>query len=168
MAHWKPINCAFGRLYVRKNIINLQFKSLSSVFSRGLFLSKYTPSRNISSKSFGIYHYVNQSKGVVKGSAILSLRSSVQRSATRINAVSLPTISSQRLFHTTLPRGAIPPLLWVLLRPFANVAAVLFGRTFRKMWQKLPQEKRNVIINRLKQKKQQIIGKNLCIGHASV
>ena len=83
---------------------------------------------------------------------------SPHKPAARVYAEWLLNAGSKRLFHTTSPKRAVPPFLWVLLRPFANVAAVVFGRAFRKMWQKLPQERRTAIINRLKQKKKQILG----------
>ena len=154
MALYKSLTFAFQNLTIHRNIMKAQFKSCPSIFLRGILPSKCTLSRNFSIKSTRLCHC----KGFVKGVGILSLRSSIKKTA-RILPFSLPTTASQRLFHVTQPKRAVPPLLWVLLRPFASVAAVLFGRTFRKIWQNLPQEKRNMIITRLKHKKRQILGK---------
>lgn len=70
----------------------------------------------------------------------------------------MPICTCSRLFHTSLPRKAIPPLLWVVLRPFVNVAAIVFGRLFKKIWKRLPQEKRDKIVQRLKIHKHKIAG----------
>ncbi|XP_034251682.1 metalloendopeptidase OMA1, mitochondrial-like [Thrips palmi] len=63
-----------------------------------------------------------------------------------------------QLFHTTAPQKAIPPLVWVVLRPFANVAAALFGRFFRRFWQRLPPEKRDRIILSLRKRRRTLLG----------
>lgn len=63
-----------------------------------------------------------------------------------------------RPFHTTSSQKAIPPLVWVVLRPFANVAAVLFGRLFRRFWQRLSPEKRDKIILSLRKRKRPLLG----------
>lgn len=87
-----------------------------------------------------------------------SFTTSCCKSPANVAAKTVPKYSQQQSFHTTPPQKAIPPALWLLLRPFANFAAILFGRYFRKIWQRLPQAKRDKIILRIKRNKQKLIG----------
>ncbi|KAL5020934.1 hypothetical protein ScPMuIL_000089 [Solemya velum] len=45
-------------------------------------------------------------------------------------------LGQTRAFHFTR-RNDVPPIIWVVVRPIANIIAILAGRGLRKWWQKL-------------------------------
>uniref|UniRef100_A0A1A8HSM5 Metalloendopeptidase OMA1, mitochondrial n=3 Tax=Nothobranchius TaxID=28779 RepID=A0A1A8HSM5_NOTKU len=48
--------------------------------------------------------------------------------------------------HTSVPRRALPvPLLWMVLKPLQKLAAILLGRSIRKWWRVLPQNRRQLM-----------------------
>uniref|UniRef100_A0A3B3BMR3 Metalloendopeptidase OMA1, mitochondrial n=1 Tax=Oryzias melastigma TaxID=30732 RepID=A0A3B3BMR3_ORYME len=56
-----------------------------------------------------------------------------------------PTAPPRR-FHTSPRRSAAPaPLLWLLLKPLQKVAAMLLGRSLRKWWNALPENRRELM-----------------------
>jgi metalloendopeptidase OMA1, mitochondrial len=58
---------------------------------------------------------------------------------------------SIRKFSTTEPKKVlIPQLAWIIVKPISKLGALIFGRTFRKWWQKLPKNKQDVFKNHLK------------------
>ncbi|XP_063609673.1 metalloendopeptidase OMA1, mitochondrial-like [Penaeus indicus] len=65
----------------------------------------------------------------------------------RTNQIS-PGLQSRRAIQTTRPQN-VNPLLVAVLRPVSKVAAVLVGRGFRKWWQSLPKQKRELFIQHL-------------------
>ncbi|KAK3909471.1 Metalloendopeptidase OMA1, mitochondrial [Frankliniella fusca] len=81
-----------------------------------------------------------------------------QNSASRISDSILFQPIQCRLFHTSQSRKAIPPVVWLIFRPIANIAAVIFGRIFKKAWKRLSPEKRDKIISRLKRNRSKILG----------
>ncbi|XP_015251210.1 PREDICTED: metalloendopeptidase OMA1, mitochondrial [Cyprinodon variegatus] len=49
-------------------------------------------------------------------------------------------------FHTSTPRRALPaPLLWMLLKPLQKLLAILLGRSVRKWWVALPDNRRQLV-----------------------
>ncbi|XP_038162860.1 metalloendopeptidase OMA1, mitochondrial isoform X2 [Cyprinodon tularosa] len=49
-------------------------------------------------------------------------------------------------FHTSTPRRALPaPLLWMLLKPLQKLLAILLGRSVRKWWVALPDNRRQLM-----------------------
>lgn len=66
------------------------------------------------------------------------------------NSFKLGTFTTKRQFSISQSNKAIPPLLWVLVKPLTKLSAILFGRSFRKWWQKLPEVKRTLFLNHLK------------------
>uniref|UniRef100_A0A8C7Y8Y1 Metalloendopeptidase OMA1, mitochondrial n=1 Tax=Oryzias sinensis TaxID=183150 RepID=A0A8C7Y8Y1_9TELE len=51
-----------------------------------------------------------------------------------------------RCFHASPRRGAVPaPLLWLVLKPLQKVAAMLLGRSLRKWWKALPENRRELM-----------------------
>lgn len=56
----------------------------------------------------------------------------------------------RKLFHVTAARQALPPVIIIILRPLSKVAAILFGRAFRKWWRALPPDRKRDLILRLK------------------
>ncbi|XP_078801759.1 metalloendopeptidase OMA1, mitochondrial [Oryzias latipes] len=54
--------------------------------------------------------------------------------------------SPGRCFHASPRRGAVPaPLLWLVLKPLQKVAAMLLGRSLRKWWKALPENRRELM-----------------------
>jgi hypothetical protein len=64
----------------------------------------------------------------------------------------------RKLFHVTASRQALPPVFIIILRPLSKIAAILFGRTFRKWWRALPADKKQDLILRLKRSKMVLLG----------
>ena len=60
------------------------------------------------------------------------------------------SIRCRRQFSTSTPKQAIPPLLWMFLKPITKLGAILAGRGFRKWWTALPQMKKQIFIDHLK------------------
>ncbi|XP_007550656.1 metalloendopeptidase OMA1, mitochondrial-like isoform X1 [Poecilia formosa] len=49
-------------------------------------------------------------------------------------------------FHTSTPRRALPaPLLWMVLKPLQKLLAILLGRSLRKWWGSLPDNRRQLV-----------------------
>lgn len=69
----------------------------------------------------------------------------------------------RKLFHVTATRQALPPVFFIILRPLSKVAAILFGRTFRKWWQSLPPNKKQELILRLKKNRMALLGEFLFV-----
>jgi hypothetical protein len=67
----------------------------------------------------------------------------------------------RKLFHVTATRQALPPVFLIILRPLSKVAAILFGRTFRKWWRALPPDRKQDLILRLKNNKVALLGELL-------
>lgn len=67
----------------------------------------------------------------------------------------------RKLFHVTATRQALPPVFIIILRPLSKVAAILFGRTFRKWWRALPPDRKQDLIHRLKKNKMALLGELL-------
>ena len=66
-----------------------------------------------------------------------------------LKAFNLGNIQS-RQFHITHSKKALPPLIWVLIKPISKFGAIVFGRSFRKWWKSLPDLKRKIFITHLK------------------
>lgn len=67
----------------------------------------------------------------------------------------------RKLFHVTATRQALPPVFIIILRPLSKLAAILFGRTFRKWWRALPPDRKQDLILRLKKNKTALLGELL-------
>lgn len=49
-------------------------------------------------------------------------------------------------FHTSAPRRAIPaPLVWMVLKPLQKLMAIILGRSIRKWWVALPDNRRQLL-----------------------
>ncbi|XP_042887339.1 metalloendopeptidase OMA1, mitochondrial-like [Penaeus japonicus] len=59
-----------------------------------------------------------------------------------------PGVQPRRAIQTTRPRN-VNPILMAVLRPITKVAAVMVGRGFRKWWQSLPKQKREMFLQHL-------------------
>ncbi|XP_068581565.1 metalloendopeptidase OMA1, mitochondrial [Cebidichthys violaceus] len=60
---------------------------------------------------------------------------------------SCPVLLGQcgHLFHTSAPAKALPvPLLWMVLKPLQKLAAIILGRSIRKWWVALPDNRRQL------------------------
>lgn len=72
----------------------------------------------------------------------LGFHSALKRSSPRSSAA----VSRCELFHTSSPRGAIPaPLLWMVLKPLQKLVAIILGRSIRKWWATLPDNRRQLL-----------------------
>ncbi|XP_029988000.1 metalloendopeptidase OMA1, mitochondrial [Sphaeramia orbicularis] len=50
------------------------------------------------------------------------------------------------LIHTSAPRRALPaPLIWMVLKPLQKVMAIILGRSIRKWWVALPDNRRDLM-----------------------
>lgn len=67
-------------------------------------------------------------------------------------------LQSCRRFHTTTPNLAVPPVVWIILRPLLKVGAVVFGRRIRKWWQGMSAKERQKILSTLRQGNRTIVG----------
>lgn len=67
-------------------------------------------------------------------------------------------LQSCRRFHTTTPNYALPPVVWIILRPILKVGAILFGRRIRKWWQGMSTKERQKILSALRQGNRTIVG----------
>jgi hypothetical protein len=67
----------------------------------------------------------------------------------------------RKLFHVTATRQALPPIFIIILRPLSKVAAIVFGRSFRKWWKALPPDRKQDLILRLKKNKMALLGELL-------
>lgn len=63
-----------------------------------------------------------------------------------------------RMFHTTTPKRAVPPIVWIILRPILKVGAIVFGRRIRKWWQGMSAKERQKILSTLRQGNRTIVG----------
>jgi len=72
----------------------------------------------------------------------------------------LPLISQRTSaqFHTSPPTKAIPPTLFLLIRPIVKGLAFLTGRNIRKWWKALPKEKKDLFWAKTREKKGKIAG----------
>jgi hypothetical protein len=69
----------------------------------------------------------------------------------------------RRLFHVTASRQALPPVFIIILRPLSKIAAILFGRAFRKWWGALPPDRKQNLLLRFKRNKMALLGElTLC------
>ncbi|CAL8098931.1 unnamed protein product [Orchesella dallaii] len=64
----------------------------------------------------------------------------------------------QRCFRTSSRRDAIPPFVVMVLGRLAKVVAMLFGRTVRRWWQKLPPEEKAVYAKKVRRNRYLISG----------
>jgi hypothetical protein len=88
--------------------------------------------------------------------SLLLSSSQTSRLTNRESSINVKLV--QRLFSTTPNRSAIPPILWLLLKPVTKIGAILAGRGFRKWWTALPNIKRTLFIDHLKRNKFRYIG----------
>lgn len=64
----------------------------------------------------------------------------------RSSAINPAEVSSCGHFHTSTPRGAIPaPLVWMVLKPLQKLVAIILGRSIRKWWVALPDNRRQLL-----------------------
>ena len=64
--------------------------------------------------------------------------------------------------RTSAVRSApLPPTVWLVLRPITKLAAVLFGRAYRKWWQALPKDKRAVFLASTRRNRRKIAGEEV-------
>lgn len=67
-------------------------------------------------------------------------------------------LQSCKWFHTTAPKRAVPPVIWIILRPILKVGAMVFGRRIRKWWQGLSAKERQKVLSSLRQGNRTIVG----------
>jgi len=72
------------------------------------------------------------------------------------NGYKLPVLKE---IHTSPSRKAIPPIVWVFLRPILNISVIVFGKLFKKWWKKQPPESKREFWSKLRRNKYTIIGK---------
>ncbi|XP_043192105.1 metalloendopeptidase OMA1, mitochondrial-like [Amphibalanus amphitrite] len=71
--------------------------------------------------------------------------------------------------RTSAPRPApLPPAVWLVLRPITKLAAVLFGRAYRKWWQALPKNKRAVFMASVRRNRRKIAAASALVGGLSL
>ena len=51
----------------------------------------------------------------------------------------------RKSFHTTVPSKAVPPVLYLMIKPLTRLAAALIGKTARVAWRRLPAERKILI-----------------------
>lgn len=73
----------------------------------------------------------------------------------------------KRSLHTSNPNKALPPIVWVVLRPLLRVGAIITGRSLRKWWRNLPKNKRDYILKLIKKNQQNILIAGLLSGGAA-
>lgn len=56
-------------------------------------------------------------------------------------------------FSTTPRNNAIPPLIWVIVKPLSKLSSIIVGRGFRKWWSSLPAAKRTLALSHFKRNK---------------
>ncbi|XP_037625941.1 metalloendopeptidase OMA1, mitochondrial [Sebastes umbrosus] len=79
----------------------------------------------------------------------------------QIKPCPLPVLLSQcghhggQLFHTSAPVRALPaaPLLWLLLKPLQKLMAMVLGRSIRKWWVALPDNRRQLMREWVRQRR---------------
>ena len=76
--------------------------------------------------------------------------SSFLLSNSKRNAENFSLVTKTRNFSTSVNKKAIPPLLWVFLKPLTKLGAILAGRGFRKWWTSLPKVKKQIFMDHLK------------------
>lgn len=58
----------------------------------------------------------------------------------------MTVVSRCKHFHTSAPRRAIPaPLIWMVLKPLQKLMAIIVGRSIRKWWVALPDNRRQLL-----------------------
>lgn len=65
-------------------------------------------------------------------------------------------ITKCRNIQSSAPRQALPPILVLALRPLIKLTAMLFGRTIRKWWQRLPPDRRQQLFEKLRRRQSHI------------
>lgn len=157
MAFSKLTYCVF-RNTLNNGAVKLQCKPLPGLLSNESSLLRQFYHKVLSNNSSRLFIHTKCSNEVLK-TTIFSRNLRPLLFTGNLNCKVCPSNSLPcQLFHTTPIQKAIPPLVWIVLRPFANVAAVLFGRFFRRFWQRLPSDKRNRIILGLRKRKRTLIG----------
>uniref|UniRef100_A0A8C6TF49 Metalloendopeptidase OMA1, mitochondrial n=1 Tax=Neogobius melanostomus TaxID=47308 RepID=A0A8C6TF49_9GOBI len=72
----------------------------------------------------------------------LGFHPALKRSSPRDSA----GVSRCEHFHTSVPRRAIPaPLVWMVLKPLQKLLAIILGRSIRKWWVALPDNRRQLL-----------------------
>lgn len=66
-------------------------------------------------------------------------------------------LQSCKRFHTTTPKCAVPPIIWIILRPVLKVGAIVFGRRIRKWWQGLSAKERQNVLSTVRQGNRTIV-----------
>ena len=86
--------------------------------------------------------------------------------AARPRPPSVPRRTGVVSLRTSAGRAApLPPAVWMVLRPITKLAAVLFGRAYRKWWQALPRDKRAVFVASVRRNRRKIAGED-CVKEA--
>jgi len=63
----------------------------------------------------------------------------------RLTKPCLRSVATNRAFHTSSSRPAVPPVLYLLVKPLTRVAAAVLGRSARLYWKKLPADSKKLI-----------------------
>ena len=69
------------------------------------------------------------------------------------------------LFSTTPRKEAIPPLIWLVVKPIAKLTSFVFGRSFRQWWRGLPATKKLIFSSHLNRNKHRY---GLLLGSSSI
>ncbi|XP_077981744.1 metalloendopeptidase OMA1, mitochondrial-like [Glandiceps talaboti] len=141
-------------------MISLRFcRNLPRLLSRQPFVKRTlqsesrTPSiRTFSSKKVSCYHG-NQSRTFLQyfPKNTKGLINAPGQSSPHCNQI------VKRTFQTSSRRNVHPFLIWMLAKPLAKGTAILSGRAFRKWWQSLPNEKRQVFVLLLQKNKYKLV-----------
>lgn len=67
----------------------------------------------------------------------------------------IPTVC-RRTFHKSCPRGALPPILWVVIRQLLKFGAIITGRGLKKWWRSLPSDKKRYFLQEIKRNSNKI------------
>jgi len=77
-----------------------------------------------------------------------------------------PKINNTRSFFTSQKSKAIPPIVWLFVKPITKLSSIIFGRSFRKWWTALPSNKKEIFRNHLSRNKHRygLITTSTCAG----
>lgn len=155
MALHKSIHTLAWGLCSRNALGKLQHKSLSQCPQRVQFAGRFF---QVKVSKTNVHPSMHRSFPIIQVSKSSLVAPLYPGLAARTTMCNLPSITQSHLFHTSHPKKAIPPGFWLLFRPIANVAAIYFGRYFKKLWQRMPPDKRDKVILKFKRNQNKIFG----------
>ncbi|XP_049845709.1 metalloendopeptidase OMA1, mitochondrial-like [Schistocerca gregaria] len=106
-------------------------------------------------------HYIRQYYPVLRNGGVLCPQVKSQRQTFVHFSVNN---AGNRYLHTSSPKCALPPALLLFLRPLSKFAAILFGRSLRMWWKKLPADKRLFMLEAFRSHRYLLLGLGASIG----